>query len=61
LASEKVDWEGWLDAKRYHGLLTAQEIETLKEWSKKIPKGAVNTATKLIGLLLKELLATVVP
>jgi hypothetical protein len=61
LASEKVDWEEWLVAKRYHGLLTAQEIETLKAWGQRIPKGAVNTATKVIGLLLKELLAAAIP
>jgi hypothetical protein len=57
LAREQVDWEEWLDAKKYHGLLTAEEVDTLHSWAKKIPKGAVNTATKVIGLLLKELLA----
>lgn len=60
LARDEVDWEEWLDAKRYHGLLTAEEIETLKTWKKKIPKGAISTATKVIGLLLKELLAAAV-
>jgi hypothetical protein len=60
LAREKVDWEEWLDAKRYRGLLTAEEIETLQAWGTKIPKGAINTATKVIGLLLKELLAAAV-
>jgi hypothetical protein len=61
LARDQVDWEDWLDTKKYHGLLTAQEIETLKAWGQRIPKGAVNTATKVIGLLLKELLAAAIP
>jgi len=60
LAREKVDWEEWLAAKEYRGLLTNEEIETLETWGKKIPKGAVNTAAKVIGLLLKELLAAVI-
>lgn len=60
LARQKVDWEEWLDAQRYHGLLTVKEIKTLQRWAKKIPKGAVNTAGKIIGLLLKELLAAAI-
>jgi hypothetical protein len=60
LSRDRVDWEEWLDAKRYHGLLTAKEVETMQSWAKKIPKGAINTATKVAGLLLKELLAAVV-
>jgi len=60
LARDEVDWEEWLDAKRYHGLLTAEEIETLKAWKAKMPKDILSTATKIIGLLLKELLAAAV-
>jgi len=60
LVRDEVDWEEWLDAKRYRGLLTAEEIKALRSWAKKIPKGAINTATKVIGLLLKELLAATV-
>ncbi len=60
LTREKVDWEEWLDAQRYHGLLTAKEIKTLQRWAKKMPRGAINTAGKIIGLLLKELLAAAI-
>ena len=56
LAREEVDWEAWLDAKQYGLLLTNEEKDTLKTWAAKIPEGAINTATKIIGLLLKELL-----
>jgi hypothetical protein len=56
LAQEAVDWDAWLDAKRYGLLLTRQEMETLQAWVAKIPKGAISTLTKVIGLLLKELL-----
>jgi hypothetical protein len=59
LAREDVDWEAWLDAKRYGLVLTHEEKETLQAWAAKIPKGAISTATKVVGLLLKELLAPV--
>jgi hypothetical protein len=56
LARDEVDWEEWLGGKRYHGLLTASEIQTLKTWAAKVPKGAIDTGAKVLGLLLKELL-----
>ncbi len=56
LARDDVDWEEWLDAKQYQGLLTAEEVKTLQEWAKKIPKAALRTAAEIIGLLLGELL-----
>ncbi len=59
LACEDMDWEEWLAAKRYHGPLTAEDIETLKAWKERIPKSVISTADKTIGLLLRELLATV--
>jgi hypothetical protein len=57
LGREVVDWEAWLDAKRYGLVLTHEEMETLGAWVAKIPKGAISTVTKVMGLLLKELLA----
>jgi hypothetical protein len=57
LAREQVDWEEWLDTKRYHGPLTAEEIETVKAWKERMPKGVISTVDKIIGLLLRELLA----
>lgn len=56
LANEAVDWEAWLEAKRYGLVLTQEEKETLQAWATKIPKGAISTLTKVMGLLLKELL-----
>jgi hypothetical protein len=55
LAREEVDWDDWLDDKRYGLLLTGEESETLRNWVAKIPKEVVSTATKMVGLLLKEL------
>jgi len=59
LAREAVDWDAWLDAKRYGLVLTHEEMETLQTWVAKIPKGVISTVTKVMGLLLKELLAPV--
>jgi len=56
LACKALDWDTFLDAKRYGLLLTHQEMETLQAWVVKIPKGAISTVTKVMGLLLKELL-----
>jgi hypothetical protein len=56
LARQAVDWEAWLEAKQYGLVLTAEEADTLREWAAKVPKGAINTATKVVSLLLKELL-----
>jgi hypothetical protein len=56
LARDEVDWEEWLDAKRYQGLLTVEEVETLKKWAKKIPKATLRTVAEIIGVLLGELL-----
>jgi hypothetical protein len=56
LARDEVDWEEWLDAKRYQGLLTVEEVETLKKWAKKIPKATLRTVAEVIGVLLGELL-----
>ena len=57
LARDKVDWDAWLDAKRYGLVLTHEEQEALKAWATKIPKATISTATKVMGLLLKELWA----
>jgi hypothetical protein len=57
VARQEIDWEEWLDAKSYHGLLTAEEIQALQKWVNKIPKAAIGSTTKIVGLLLKELLA----
>jgi hypothetical protein len=55
LAREEVDWEAWLGANRYGILLTNEEKAALQEWATKIPEGAINTGTKVLGLLLKEI------
>ena len=57
VARQDIDWEEWLDAKSYQGLLTAEEIQTSQKWVNKIPKAAISSTTKIVGLLLKELLA----
>jgi hypothetical protein len=56
LARQEVDWEAWLEAKKYGLVLTAEEADTLRAWASRVPKGAINTGTKVVGLLLKELL-----
>ena len=56
LAGEALDWEAWLEAKRYSLVLNQEEKEALQAWATKIPKGAISTVTKVMGLLLKELL-----
>lgn len=57
---ETAGWEQWLRDKEYGILLTREEWDTLRQWMEKIPKGAISTAGKIGGLLLKELLASAV-
>lgn len=38
------------------GWASREEKETLQAWATKIPKGAISTVTKVMGLLLKELM-----
>ncbi len=58
LARQEVDWEEWLDAKRYGLLLTHEEKETLQKLASQIPKEAINTTAKFLGLIIKEIIGS---